>query len=263
MNKAPFLTDEHLRPFATHLAHGFFTRKGGVSTGIYQSLNCGLGTSDKPESVTENRARVLNALGTSTGKLLTLYQVHSNQCLTVTNIGKTPVWENAKMDAIVTNVPNLTIGVVTADCTPILFYDPYAKIVGAAHAGWRGAMNGILESTIHAMENLGGRRGDIIASVGPCIGQDSYQVGAEYYKSFLDHSELNEIYFKKDEKPDHYRFDLAGYVLGRLLNLRLGQIGHVPGDTCKDEAAFFSHRRATLNKEPDYARQISAIALKP
>ncbi|TAH34763.1 MAG: peptidoglycan editing factor PgeF [Alphaproteobacteria bacterium] len=263
MTKAQYLTDTHLRSFSAQLAHGFFTRNGGVSTGIYQSLNCGLGTQDKPEAVAENRSRILNAFGTGGGKLLTLYQIHSNQCLTVTNMGKTPVWDQAKMDAIVTNVPNLTIGVLTADCTPILFYDPHARIVGAAHAGWRGAVNGILESTIHAMENLGSKRSDIIASVGPCIGQDSYQVGAEYYKNFLDHSELNEIYFKPDPKPDHYRFDLAGYVLGRLLNLRLGQIGHVQGDTCKDQATFFSHRRATLNKEPDYARQISAIALKP
>ncbi len=258
---AEFLTDSEFAAHTASVAHGFFTRNGGISQGIYASLNCGLGTKDNGDAVAENRKRVASALhGT---ELTTLYQIHSNQCLTITDKAAVPAWDQAKMDAIVTNVRNFPIGVLTADCAPVLFYDPNAKIIGAAHAGWRGAVNGILESTILAMEKLGSRRSDIMASVGPCIGQTSYQVGSEYYQNFINLDHGNSVYFGKDPKPGHYQFDLAGYVIGRLLRSKLGYVGHVPGDTCANSGVFFSHRRATLNAEPDYARQVSAISLKP
>ncbi len=261
MTKAEFLRDATLADFQTKIGHGFFTRKGGVSSGIYSSLNCGLGTEDAPESVAENRSRVAGALG-GCEKLFTLNQVHSNQCLIIQNINEIPPREAAKMDAIATNIPNLAIGILTADCAPILFFDPKRRVIGAAHAGWRGAMNGVLESTVAAMEKLGSNRTNIVATVGPCIGQESYEVAADYYQKFIAENPLNKVYFAASPKSGHHHFDLRGYVLGRLLAARIGHVGSIAEDTYKNGNSFFSYRRTTHRGEADYGRQISAIALK-
>lgn len=240
-------------------SHGFFTRKGGVSTGIYGSLNCGLGSGDDPAAVAENRRRALAALDADARHLITLNQIHSNHCVTIT----APTAERLDGDALVTNQRGIALGILTADCAPILFADTQAGVIGAAHAGWRGAFNGVMASTVLAMENLGAQRGRITAVIGPCIQQASYEVDAGFYKNFLAQHQANEAFFIPSAKRhSHHHFDLSGYVLAQLLQLRLGAVDRIDRDTSAETEAFFSYRRTTIGGGGGYGRQISAIMLR-
>jgi polyphenol oxidase len=240
-------------------SHGFFTRKGGVSTGIYGSLNCGLGSGDDPAAVAENRRRALAVLDTNARHVITLNQIHSNHCITIT----APVTERLDGDALATKQRGIALGILTADCAPILFADTVAGVIGAAHAGWRGAFNDVMASTVLAMENLGAERGRITAVIGPCIQQASYEVDAGFYQNFLAQQAANEAFFVPSRKrPGHYHFDLPGYILAQLLRLRLGAVDRIARDTYAETEAFFSYRRTTLGGGGDYGRQISAIMLR-
>ncbi|MGE5540008.1 MAG: peptidoglycan editing factor PgeF [Gemmatimonas sp.] len=238
--------------------HGFFTREGGVSTGIYASLNVGGGSKDDRAHVAENRARAATALGVGRESLVTVYQVHSATAVTVAApFEGTP----PQADGMATSEPGLALGILTADCAPILFADPHAKVIGAAHAGWRGALNGIAEATVSAMVTLGASRGAIRAAVGPCIGPASYEVGPEFPAPFLALDPINEGFFRPARRERHYLFDLPGYVGHRLRAIGLAAVEVVGLDTCADETRFFSYRRSVLRGEPDYGRGLSAIAL--
>lgn len=241
------------------LRHGFLTRQGGVSEGIYASLNCGYGSSDRRESVTENRARALAFLGLTAAALVTVHQQHTSAVVTVTegwDVESRPV-----ADAIVTDRPGYALGILTADCTPVLFADAAAGVIGAAHAGWRGALGGVLEATVAAMAALGASTSRIHAAVGPCIGQASYQVGTEFAASFTAADPGNARFFSPPDADGRPHFDLAGYAGHRLARAGLGRVEVAGLDTCVDEERFFSFRRTTLRREPDYGRQLSAIAL--
>ncbi|HEV2562590.1 MAG TPA: peptidoglycan editing factor PgeF [Rhizomicrobium sp.] len=241
------------------IAHGFFGRQGGVSTGIFASLNCGPGSGDERQAVAENRRRVMEELGG--GKLATLHQIHSPNVVTVTQ-----AWEmgqGPQADAMVTNIPRIALGILTADCAPVLFADAEARIIGAAHAGWKGAISGVIESVLDAMEKLGASRARIAASIGPCISQKNYEVGPEFRARFLDADPANVRFFIPSNTPDHFHFDLEGYTAARLAAAGIGAIEPLCACTYAREADFFSFRRATHRKEGDYGRQISAIMLTP
>lgn len=242
------------------LAHGFFTRQGGVSTGLYESLNCGPGSNDAPDAVAMNRARVATTLGVGTTQLVSLYQVHGADCVRVER-----PWARAdapRADCFVTNVPGIALGILTADCTPVLFADAAARIIGAAHAGWKGARAGVLEATIRGMEALGAQRRNIAAAIGPTIAQASYEVGPEFRAALVGDDSANERFFVPG-RGDRFQFDLPAYVTARLVASAIGRIERVEADTASDPARFFSYRRTCLAGEPDYGRQISAIALLP
>jgi hypothetical protein len=239
--------------------HGFFTREGGRSSGLYASLNCGLGSGDDRAAVTENRALVAGLLGVPAGNLLTVHQYHSSDVVTVT-----APWsfdERPKADAMVTNVPGIAIGVLTADCGPILFADPRARVAGAAHAGWKGAIGGVIEATLAAMERLGASRGHVAAALGPTISQSAYEVGPEFIARFEETDRRNSAFFVPSPRRGHAMFDLPGYIRLRLESAGVTLIGAIPACTCGEETRFYSYRRATLRGERDYGRQISAIAL--
>jgi purine-nucleoside/S-methyl-5'-thioadenosine phosphorylase / adenosine deaminase len=241
------------------IANGFFGRKGGVSQGIFASLNCGPGSDDARVDVIENRRRVADALGTG-ARLLTLYQIHSPNAVTVNapwNIGEGP-----QADAMVTNVPNIALGILTADCAPILFADAEARVIGAAHAGWKGALGGVTDSTIAAMEELGAKRHRIAAAIGPCISQSNYEVGLEFRDRFVEIDSRNTRFFSPSDRAHHFRFDLEGYVAERLGAAQIGNIDRLSTCTYALEADFFSFRRTTHRDEKDYGRQVSAIMLK-
>jgi YfiH family protein len=241
------------------IRHAFFTRDGGVSDGVYASLNGGLGSRDDQNSVGENRARMAARLGVAPGRLVTAYQVHSPDVV----IAKTP-WtrENApRADAVVTQVPGLAVGVTTADCGPVLFADPQAGIVSAAHAGWKGALGGVLEATLATMEKLGAERARIVAALGPTIRQPSYEVGPEFVARFSAADPETERFFVPAPRKDHALFDLPGFIALRLTRAGVGQVEDLALCTYADPSRFFSYRRATHRAEPDYGRHISAIAL--
>ena len=241
--------------------HGFFTRHGGVSTGIFASLNCGQGSDDTAEAVNENRARVAAMLEVETDALLSLYQVHSRLAVTVS----TPWTADTKPrpDAMVTNVPGIALGILTADCVPVLFADAQAAIIGAAHAGWKGAIGGVLEQAIEAMEALGAKRERIAAAIGPSIAQASYEVGSEFYANFEEADAANTRFFIPSDRPSHWRFDLQAYVEDRLTKAGVSASREAAIDTYAREDLCFSYRRATHRRESDYGRLISAIALMP
>jgi polyphenol oxidase len=242
------------------LAHGFFTREGGVSKGIYRSLNCGPGSRDEPSDVLENRRRVARHLGVPHTHLLTCHQVHS----TLAQVVNQP-WapgSSPKVDALVTATPGIAVAVLAADCAPVLFADAGARIIGAAHAGWRGALAGILEATVVAMERIGARRGHIRAALGPCIGPASYEVGEEFEAAFLAQDAANVHFFRRPEPAVRPRFDLPGYVLHRLGQAGLGGVENATRCTYLNDQQLFSYRRAVHCNEPDYGRQISAIVLR-
>lgn len=239
--------------------HGFFTRAGGVSGGLYASLNCGVGSQDDPGRVAENRARVLTALGAEPGRLASPYQVHSAQAVVAD--APWPRAEAPKVDAVVTATPGLAIGVLTADCAPVLFCDPQARVVGAAHAGWRGALTGVLEAAVAAMEGLGARRGRIAAAIGPTISQAAYEVGEEFRGQFLAEAAHNERYFSYPQAGARPHFDLPAYAADRLRTAGLAQVEVLALCTYGEPERFFSFRRATHCGEKDYGRQISAILL--
>jgi polyphenol oxidase len=240
------------------VAHGFFTRDGGVSAGLYASLNCGWGSGDDPDSVTENRARAAAALGVARDSLLTNHQVHGVDIVTVER-----AWargDRPKADGMVTKQRGVALGILTADCVPVLFADSEAGIVGAAHAGWRGALGGVLDATVRAMTALGAKPARIRAGFGPAIAQASYEVGPEFPAPFLAQNPAHDKFFVTLPNGK-FRFDLPAYVRARLDALGLGSVETSGGDTAADSARFFSYRRSRLAGETDYGRLLSAIAL--
>jgi YfiH family protein len=243
------------------IAHGFFTREGGVSEGLYASLNCGFGSGDAAENVAENRARAMQRLAVAPEALVTCYQVHSPAVVEV----DTP-WrreEAPRADALVTTRRGLALGILTADCAPVLFADAEAGVVGAAHAGWRGAVGGVCEATLAAMVKQGARPERIAAAIGPSIAQASYEVGPEFPAAFLAEAPHNADFFMPSPREGHFLFDLGGYLERKLRGLGLGAVERAPHDTAGDEARFFSWRRTWLRGEKDYGRELSAIALVP
>ena len=241
------------------LRHGFFTRAGGVSQGVYASLNGGTGSNDAPEQVVENRARMAAALGVAPERLLTAYQVHSPDVV----VAERP-WSRdnrPRADAIVTRTPHLAVGVSTADCGPLLFADAEAGVVGAAHAGWRGALSGVVEATVAAMEELGARRAHIAAALGPTIRQPNYEVGPEFVERFLAADPANARFFAPAAREGHALFDLAGYIAQRVERAGIGDFEDLGLCTYAEPARFFSYRRTTRLGEPDYGRHVNAISL--
>jgi hypothetical protein len=238
---------------------GFFTRAGGVSSGVYESLNGGVGSKDAPEHVAENRARMATQLGVVPERLLSCYQIHSPEVIVAEQ--PWPASERPRADAIVTKIPKLAIGVSTADCGPVLLADAQVRIIGAAHAGWRGALTGVIEATVVAMEKLGATRTNIVAAAGPMIRQPNYEVGQDLIDRFVAVEPNNVRFFKKAARPGHAMFDLAGYVVSRLQRAGIEQIEDIGLCTYADPGQFYSYRRSTHRSEPDYGRHINAIAL--
>jgi polyphenol oxidase len=241
------------------LRHAFFTRDGGVSDSIYQSLNGGLGSNDDPAKVAENRRRMAEQMGVTPEHFLGIWQIHSPDAVVASG-----PWHGAsrpRADAIVTRTEGLAISVTAADCGPILFVDPNARVIGAAHAGWKGALEGIVESTVEAMEKLGAERGGILAAIGPLIRQHSYEVGGEFVERFIEADAENAVFFIPSEREDHAMFDLAGLIRMRLENAGVLMIDDIGVDTYSDERCY-SYRRSVHRKEPDYGRHVHAIALE-
>jgi polyphenol oxidase len=239
--------------------HAFFTREGGVSQGLYFSLNGGVGSHDDAGFVAENRARMAAALGVEPQSLLSAYQIHSPQVIVAEK--PWPLDERPRADAIVTATPGLAIGISTADCGPILFVDPQARVIGAAHAGWRGALAGVAEATVEAMERLGAKRAGIRAALGPMIRQDNYEVGPDLTARFDAEDPDCDRFFRAAARPEHAMFDLAGYIGMRLARHGIGHFEDVGLCTYADPVRFFSFRRATHRAEADYGRHINAIVL--
>ncbi len=241
------------------LRHAFFSRDGGVSGGIYAGLNGGIGSNDDPASVAENRRLMAEQMGVTAERFLTVFQVHSPDVV----VASAP-WDTSsrpRADAIVTCTEGLAIGVTAADCGPILFVDPNARVIGAAHAGWKGALTGIVESTVEAMERLGAERADIVAAIGPLIRQPSYEVGNEFVERFVEADSENALFFIPAAREGHAMFDLAGFIRMRLENAGVLMIDDIGVDTYSDER-FFSYRRSVHRKEPDYGRHVHAIVLE-
>jgi YfiH family protein len=240
------------------LRHAFFTREGGISNGIYQSLNGGLGSNDDPACVAENRRRMAEQMGVAPERLLSAHQIHSPDVVVATG-----PWQGDKprADALVTSTEGIAIGVTAADCGPILLADASARVIGAAHAGWKGALTGVLESTIDAMEKLGAERGGIVAAIGPLIRKESYEVGNEFVERFIEADAENGMFFMPAERDGHAMFDLAGFIRMRLENAGVLMIDDLGIDTYSDERCF-SYRRSVHRKEADYGRLVHAIALE-
>ena len=238
--------------------HGFFTREGGVSAGVYASLNGGVGSSDEPQAVAENRARMAAALGISADRRLVPYPVHSPDVVTVFEPWAADA--RPRCDGIVTATPGLALGVTGADCGMILFADAEARVVGAAHAGWKGARDGVIEATVAAMAALGASASRIVAALGPCIAQSSYEVGPEFVAAFAADSEAPR-FFLPSRNAGRSMFDLHGYIGLRAARAGVGLFVDLGLDTYADEARFFSYRRKTHRAEADYGRLVSAIAL--
>jgi hypothetical protein len=254
----PNTLDILTRPDILPVRHGFFTRRGGASSGIFAGLNCGLGSSDQTEAVQLNRARAAAAMGVAPGNLVGVHQIHSAEAVTVGGPLPAPV----RADALVTRTPGLALSVLTADCAPVLFADPAAGVIGAAHAGWRGALAGILEATLSAMEALGAQRSATVALVGPTISQRAYEVGPEFMETFLAEDECLARFFAGGA-GGRAHFDLPGFVLHRLRAAGIGRAEWTGHCTYSDPARFFSYRLSQHRHEADYGRLISAIVLPP
>ena len=242
------------------IRHAFYTRQGGVSGGLYQSLNCGFGSSDRASDVAANRARAMAAMDLPADALFTCHQIHSRE---VATLDRHPGDTAIKADAMVTRAHGLALGVLTADCAPVLFVDAAARVIGAAHAGWRGALAGIAEATIDAMIDLGARGDQIHAAIGPCIGPASYEVGPEFPGPFIAQAEANAAFFTPAARAGHFMFDLGGYLKARLEARDLAAVHRVNHDTCANPDQFFSYRRSVIHGEGDYGRALSVIALAP
>lgn len=244
-------------PLLSETQHGFFSRRGGASSGIFHGLNCGLGSSDQSEIVSINRARVASAMDVAPEALVGVHQTHS----TDVEIVDAPFGAPApKADAMVSKTPGIALGVLTADCQPVLFSDPGAGVIGAAHAGWKGALDGILEATLAAMETLGARRDRINAAIGPSISQRAYEVGPEFLDTFLADDAANARFFANGE-ADRYQFDLVGFSLDRLRTAGVAQAEWIGHCTYSDPDRFYSYRRSVHRREADYGRLISVIRL--
>jgi YfiH family protein len=243
----------------TGIRHGFFTRSGGVSQGVYATLNGGIGSKDAPEHVGENRARMAKALGVKPDRFVSAYQIHSPDVVTVEQ--PWPHDQRPKADAMVTKTPGLALGISTADCGPVLFADAQARVIGAAHSGWRGAFTGVLEATVTAMEKLGADRNRMVVALGPMIRQPNYEVGPEFVTRFREADDDNMKFFGPSERKEHAMFDLAGYVTMRLERAGIATIEDLKLCTYAEPERFFSYRRMTKLGETDYGRHINAIAL--
>jgi hypothetical protein len=243
------------------MRHGFFSRHGGVSSGIYASLNCGLGSRDAPEAVLENRARAAAMLDLPGAKISTLYQVHGTAVVEL----DAPLAADARpqADAFVSKTPGVVLGILAADCAPVLFCDAHARVIGAAHAGWKGAVGGVLEATLAAMVRLGAKTERIAVGIGPCIGKQSYEVGPEFPAPFLALDPAASRFFSPSRSAGKFMFDLPGYVAARLEAAGIAEIEATGNDTCAESDRFFSYRRSCLRAEPDYGRGLSAIVLEP
>jgi polyphenol oxidase len=241
------------------ISHGFFTRAGGVSSAIYASLNAGVGSRDAVGNVAENRARMARGLGVAPECFLTCYQIHSAEVVTAT-----VPWAEAdrpRADAIVTRTQGLAIGIATADCSPVLLADPAARVIGAAHAGWRGALAGVTDAAIDAMERLGAARGRIVAAIGPMIRQPNYETGPDLHSAFIVADTANARFFEPSARPGHFLFDLAGYVAARLAAAGVSTVVDLGACTYGEPDRFFSYRRMMHQEESDYGRHVSAIVL--
>lgn len=238
--------------------HGFLGRRGGVSTGIHAGLNVGLGSDDDRDAVLENRHRAAAAVLPG-ADLVTVHQVHSPDVVTVTQ--GFPLDARPKADAMVTDRPGLLLGILTADCVPVLFADPQAGIIGAAHAGWKGAISGVTDATLAAMEALGADRSHIACAIGPCIAQKSYEVDDAFYRRFIEEADANERFFGSG-KPGHWQFDIEGYVAARLAASGVARVECLGEDTYSQPDRFFSYRRSCHRNEPGYGREISLIGLR-
>ncbi|MCX7567001.1 peptidoglycan editing factor PgeF [Sulfitobacter sp. F26169L] len=250
------MTLEILTSDALPVNHGFFTRRGGASSGVFSGLNCGQGSTDQAEIVAINRARVADAMGVAPDHLLGVHQIHSTTVISIDG----PMAEKTRADALVTATPGLALSVLTADCQPVLFADAEAGVIGAAHAGWRGALDGVLDATLEAMESLGATRENTTAIIGPTISQRAYEVGPEFLESFLDIDPEFARYFINGE-GDRYLFDLPGFGLNRLRAAGAGHAEWTRHCTFSDPERFYSYRRTTHAKEADYGRLIAAITL--
>lgn len=251
------IESEHL--ISDGIAHGFFTRGGGHSTGIFASLNCGLGSGDDPDLVKMNRDVVARAIGAAEGHVVTAHQVHSADVVEVTEIW--PPEGRPKVDGLVCRTKGIGLGVLTADCGPVMFADAAAGVIGCCHAGWKGALAGVTDATVSAMVELGAARENIVAVLGPTISQIAYEVGPEFPKPFLEKSSAHGVFFIPSTKDGHFMFDLPAYLRGRMKGLGLKSVHDLALCTYSDEARFYSYRRATHRGEADYGRLISAIAL--
>jgi polyphenol oxidase len=243
------------------IRHAFFTRRGGVSGGAFASLNCGFGSHDAPDNVAQNRAIAADRLGVTADRLVSCHQVHGTTAIMVENPWQRR--ENPRADAMATRVPGIALGVLAADCAPVLFADPEARVIGAAHGGWRGALAGVMEATIAAMTRLGARPERIRAGIGPSIAQPSYEVGPEFHATFIAADPENRRFFRPAARSGHFLFDLPGYIAHRLARLGLAAVERTSHDTAAEEDLFFSYRRACLRGETDYGRGLAAIALAP
>ncbi|WP_337996857.1 peptidoglycan editing factor PgeF [Oleispirillum naphthae] len=244
----------------SRVRHAFFTRNRGVSTGLFASLNCGYGSGDDPADVTRNRALAMELMEQPASALVTLHQQHTTTVITVTH-----PWaaEDAPVaDAMVTDVPGIALGILTADCVPVLLADTQKGIVGAAHAGWKGAIKGVLEETVTRMIDLGARPGTIAAAVGPSITQRTYEVGPEFPPMFIDENPENDQFFAPSKNQGRFMFDLPAYVARKLARVGVTEVIRTPCDTCREADRFFSYRRACQNGEKDYGRCLSAIVLE-
>ncbi len=253
------LSDDALAAIG-HAGHCFFSRVGGVSSGIYASLNCGPGSDDDSADVAANRARAMDHLGLPDTALLTNYQVHSPDVVVVTE-----PWQPGnppRADAMITTRSGIALGVLTADCAPVLFADRQARVVGAAHAGWRGALSGVLSNTIDAMEQHGARRDRIVATVGPCIAQASYEVSDALVEEFQAQQRHDPAFFATGTRPGPWQFDLPRFVAAELNNAGAGSVHVIRRDTYEESSQYFSYRRTTHDNQPDYGRQLSAIFLR-
>jgi polyphenol oxidase len=255
---APHLVADSLR--RDGIVHGFFGRQGGVSAGPFDSLNCALTTGDRPGDIGENRRRAASALGIAPERLVSTYQVHGAEVVEVD--APWPIDARPKADAMVTRRPGVMLGILTADCAPILFADREAGVVGAAHAGWRGARLGVAEATVAAMRRLGADPARIDAAIGPCIAQASYEVGPEFPGPFLAEDAANARFFRPGARDGRHMFDLAGYVAHRLDALGLRSVARLDRDTCAEADRFFSYRRTCLAGETKFGCEISAIAIR-
>jgi len=254
MTLPPFLSAPELG-----VRHGFFTREGGVSSGPFASLNASLSSQDAPENVLENRARAARALAADPASLVGLTQVHGNKVVSVAAPWAPGAGEKA--DAMVTARPGLALGIITADCAPVLFADAAAGVIGAAHAGWRGALSGVLEATLAAMVALGARPGQVIAAIGPSIAQKSYEVGADLRAAVLGRNARDGRFFAPGRDAQHWQFDLPGYCVARLQAAGVAEVHRLASDTVTDAARFFSHRRRTLAGGGPIGHQLSLIVL--
>jgi polyphenol oxidase len=239
--------------------HGFFTREGGVSDGLFSSLNCGYGSGDDPAKVARNRAIAADRFGLGENRLITCYQIHSTNVLTVTEPWRRE--DAPRADAMVTNRPDIALGVLAADCAPVLFADPEVGVIGAAHGGWKGAIGGVMEATVAAMTALGATPSRIRAGIGPCIAQQSYEVGPEFPGRFAEADAESGAFFVPAARPGHFRFDLPGYIAHRLARRGIGAVADAGCDTVADPTRFFSYRRACLKGERDYGRAVAVICL--